>query len=346
MSRTAALPALHQREPEKLKQGSGYGNFHPLRSFRRNRAVRAAYARAFRMMQALGVSVTPVHLFFPVPDLNHLQPKTWPGGPGESLVDFDVEGQLARLKNWETYSPEWNFMEGDASEAFDFHIYNGFFEAVDAEVGYSILRSGKPKRVIEVGGGNTTKLLAVALRKNAAEGSPGELLTVEQKTDELPRCGIPGVSKVLQMRVQDLPPQFFDQLEAGDVLFLDSSHVVTLGSDVVYTILEILPRLHPGVLVHFHDIFMPAEYPQKFVMNNLCFWGEQYMLQAFLYGNRSYKILWSSSMMQLAHPGILRKIFPQWLGSFLRLPDHLKTFVPTFDGENVWPCSLWLEKQA
>ena len=211
---------------------------------------------------------------------------------------------------------------------------------------YSLVRERKPRRIIEVGGGNSTRLMAAALRKNAEADAPGELATIEPEPDSLLRSGFPGFSKLIRMRVQEMPPQYFEQLEAGDILFLDSSHVVALGSDVVYEILEILPRLKPGVLVHFHDIFMPAEYPEKFVKQNLCFWGEQYMLQAFLCGNRNFRIVWSSSMMQLAYPKILRDVFSRWQGSFRSMPEKVKTFAPSFDGENVWPCSLWIEKCA
>jgi predicted O-methyltransferase YrrM len=257
-------------------------------------------------------------------------------------VHYDLPSQLERLENWRKFAGEWNFER--PTENYSFHINNGFFETVDAEIAYSIVRERKPRRVIEVGGGNSTRLLATAIRKNAEEGSPGELLTVEPEPDELLEAGFPGLSQVIRSPVQDLPAQFFEQLEENDVLFLDSTHVVMLGSDVVYEILEILPRLKPGVLVHFHDIFMPAEYPQKFVMNNLCFWGEQYMLQAFLCGNQNFRVLWSGSMMQLAYPKQLRSAFPHWQGSYKHMPEHLKTFVPSFDGLNVWPCSFWMQR--
>jgi predicted O-methyltransferase YrrM len=258
------------------------------------------------------------------------------------VVDFDIPAQLGRLNEWHRYADEWNFTSAESGHQF--HLNNGFFETVDAEVAYSLVREQKPKRIIEIGGGNSTRLLAMALRRNGEESSPGELVTIEPDPDEQLRHGFPGLTRLFQMRVQEMPAKYFDQLEAGDILFLDSTHVVALGSDVVYEILEILPRLKPGVLVHFHDIFMPAEYPEKFVKQNLCFWGEQYMLQAFLCGNRNFRVMWASSMMQLAYPKILRGVFPQWQGSFKRMPERLKTFVPSFDGDNVWPCSLWLQR--
>lgn len=305
--------------------------------------LRAAYVRLFRAMQALGISVTPVHFYFPVPDLNRLHHRYWTSGPGASVVDFDLPSQLARLQSWTAYADEWSF-QGD--QDYEFRLNNGFFETVDAEVAYSIVRQAKPKHVIEVGGGNSTRLLATALRKNAEEGTAAELVTIEPHPDPVLERGFPGLLQLIRKPVQEVPPEFFDQLEAGDVLFLDSSHVVSLGSDVVYEVLEILPRLKPGVLVHFHDIFIPADYPRKFVMNNLCFWAEQYMVQAFLCGNQQFRVVWSSSMMQLSHRSVLRGVFKRWEGSYVHMPDDCKTFAPTYDGRNVWPCSLWIEKVA
>ena len=142
--------------------------------------------------------------------------------------------------------------------------------------------------------------------------------------------------------VQEVPLSLFRTLQANDVLFIDSTHVVSMDSDVLYECLRILPELAPGVLVHFHDIFTPFDYPKKFVMTNLCFWAEQYLLEAFLSFNSAYKVVWSSSAMQQFHPDVLRRTFPAWEGSFARMPAELKVFAPSMDGNNVWPCSFWI----
>jgi hypothetical protein len=136
----------------------------------------------------------------------------------------------------------------------------------------------------------------------------------------------------------------FRTLRADDILFIDSSHVVSMDSDVLYECLRILPEVAPGVLVHFHDVFTPLDYPEKFVKKNLCFWGEQYLLEAFLSFNTEFKVLWSASAMQQYHPDILQHAFPAWEGSFARMPEKLKVFVPTLDGKNVWPCSFWIAR--
>jgi hypothetical protein len=107
----------------------------------------------------------------------------------------------------------------------------------------------------------------------------------------------------------------------------------SMDSDVLYECLTILPQLAPGVLVHFHDILTPLDYPEKFVTKNLCFWGEQYLLEAFLSFNSSYEIVWSASAMQNSYPDVLRRAFPDWEGSFERMPAELNVFAPSLDAE-------------
>ena len=79
-------------------------------------------------------------------------------------------------------------------------------------------------------------------------------------------------------------------------------------------------------------------------MKNLCFWGEQYLLEAFLSFNSAFKVVWSSSAMQKFRPDVLRKAFPAWEGSFARMPEELRVFAPSLDDWNVWPCSFWIER--
>jgi hypothetical protein len=149
----------------------------------------------------------------------------------------------------------------------------------------------------------------------------------------------------MKTSVRDVPLEAFKSLQANDVLFIDSSHVVSIDSDVVFEILELLPLLASGVVVHFHDMFIPFDYPEKFVIGNLCFWGEQYLLQAFLMFNGNFETLWSGSAMQYYQHDLLEKAFPGWRGSYLRVPKTLTTFTPTLDGQNVWPCSLWIRRK-
>jgi hypothetical protein len=100
------------------------------------------------------------------------------------------------------------------------------------------------------------------------------------------------------------------------VLFIDSSHVSKVGGDVNFLFLEVLPRLRPGVIVHLHDVFLPAEYPRDWVVEKGRFWTEQYLLQAFLTFNDAWEILLANNYLGLEHAEALRTTFPTspWWG--------------------------------
>ncbi len=312
----------------------------------RSARVRSTLSSLFQAVQErLGVSVTPSHFYFPVPNLKSFQGKDWKACRPCTAVDFRFAEQIERLESdWLPFSSEWNFPETGSSDQHQFHFNNGFFERIDAEVAYALVRRHKPRRIIEIGSGNTTLVLAAALRRNAASGSPGELISIEPHPAPFLKDGLKGLTQLIEGQVQKVPLELFSTLRADDILFIDSSHVVSMDSDVLYECLRILPVLAPGVLVHFHDVFTPLDYPEKFVMTNLCFWGEQYLLEAFLAFNSAFKVVWSASAMQRFHPEVLRRAFPAWEGSFTRMPEELKVFAPTLDGANVWPCSFWISR--
>jgi len=312
----------------------------------RSARVRVTLSTLFQAVQGgLGVIVTPSHFYFPVPRLKEFESKNWRACRPCAGFDFRLQEQIERLnKELLPFAKEWTFPETANGDSHKFHFNNGFFERVDAEVAYSFVRQRKPKRVIEVGSGNTTLLLTSALRKNAEEGAPGEMMSIEPHPAPYLKDGVPGLKELIPLPVQQVPLEMFRSLEAGDILFIDSSHVVSIDSDVLHECLRILPELAPGVLIHFHDIFTPLDYPEKFVKTNLCFWGEQYMLEAFLSFNSAFRIAWSGSAMQQFRPEILREAFPGWEGSFTRMPSQLRVFAPTLDEKNVWPCSLWIER--
>jgi len=106
------------------------------------------------------------------------------------------------------------------------------------------------------------------------------------------------------------------QLAAGDILFIDSSHVVKTGGDVTYLFLEVPPRLRPGVIVHVHDVFLPQEFPRSWILDLHLFWTEQYLLQAFLTYNSDFEVLFASGYMGLQHRQDMQRTFPKspWWG--------------------------------
>lgn len=129
--------------------------------------------------------------------------------------------------------------------------------------------------------------------KNKEEdGNECELVAFEPYPNKVLKAGFPGLFKLIPSRIQDIALSKFTELKKNDFLFIDSTHTLKTGSDVQYEYLEILPRLNEGVIVHIHDIFLPAEYPKAWVLKDHRFWTEQYLLQAFLSFNSMFEILW------------------------------------------------------
>jgi hypothetical protein len=170
--------------------------------------------------------------------------------------------------------------------------------------------------VLEIGSGWSTLLSMRALEANRADGGGDQaarLTAIEPYPYAFVRDAVaarPDYAEMLDEQVQGLPLDMFCSLGEGDILFIDSSHVLRIGSDVQYEFLEILPRLRPGVLVHVHDIFLPGEYPRDWVLGpEHRFWNEQYLLQAYLIGNARAEVVWGSSWMHRRHPEALEKAF-------------------------------------
>ncbi|MGA8149333.1 MAG: class I SAM-dependent methyltransferase [Terriglobales bacterium] len=249
-----------------------------LQNLRENKLALGAMLAAFRALQGMGITVIPNHFYWPVPDLRELESRDWTSDPSPVSLDLNLDKQVELAREVvPQYQRDWSSPSGLASST-GYHYNNGFFETVDAEVAYSLVRHLKPARIIEVGGGSSTRVLAAALQANRASGhTDGELLTIEP----FPNPSLKGVTQLISARVQDVDLDLFLSLGDGDILFLDSSHVVSVGSDVVREYLEILPRLHKGVLIHVYDIFLPADYPRDAVLSKLCFWSEQYSVAGF-----------------------------------------------------------------
>jgi hypothetical protein len=310
-------------------------------------ASRRVAAKAFQALQFAGISVVPNHFYWPIPDVRGLPEEKWSSLSELIGIDLCLDRQLDEAtEHLQHFASELDFPMGKTGDPSEFHLKNGFFESVDAEVAYCTVRHQKPRFIIEIGSGYSTRLLASAARQNTNEGAPTELISIDPHPGKVVYNGLDGLEALIKQPVQDIPVDFFNLLGAGDILFLDSSHVVSINSDVNYEILEILPRLAKGVIVHFHDIFLPAEYPRKFVIENLCFWSEQYLLQAFLAFNCSFEVLWASSALQFARKQELESLFSSWPGSYQRLPTWMSQLVPTVDGRNTWPCSFWLRRRT
>lgn len=170
---------------------------------------------------------------------------------------------------------------------------NSQFSWLDSRTLFVLLQFVRPKRIIEVGSGFSSLLTADV--NNRFLANTASFTCIEPYPREFLRSPIPGLSELVESRVEFLPVSTFEQLQENDILFIDSSHVSKTGSDVNYLVFEILPRLKPGVLIHIHDIFLPNEYPKYWVLDEYRSWNEQYLIRALLMYSTAFKVYFGCS---------------------------------------------------
>jgi len=193
-----------------------------------------------------------------------------------------------------------------------FPLKNDYFTTPDAEILYAIVQLYRPAKIVEVGSGYSTQLFRQAI---ADAGAKSHLTSI----DPDPRQDIVQYSDtVLRERVETLTDiSLFEQLQKNDVLFIDSSHIVKIGNDVTWVALSVVPQLASGVLIQFHDIFLPYEYPREWMVENRWNWTEQYLVQALLTGNDSLAVLWPGYYLQRTWPNFAAE-FKHWRNSTAR----------------------------
>lgn len=301
----------------------------------------------FLILQSLGFHLTRNHFYEPIPDTRQLKEKLWMQ-PHEIVgIDMNLTKQSVMLKEvFPKYINECKFSHKKTKIPYEFNFENEFFNALDAEILHCMVRHFKPKRIVEIGAGFSTLVSARAsLMNKEVDGFTTELQCIEPYPNKTILEGFAGLSKLIQKPLQNIELSFFEKLDENDILFIDSSHVVKIGGDVIYEYLEILPRLRPGVIVHIHDIFFPDEYPKQWVLKEHKFWTEQYLLQAFLTFNTSFEVIWASSYMSLTNKELLENVIPSWRDSYKRMNKKLQKTYLTRDKQNVWPVSFWIKRK-
>lgn len=223
-------------------------------------------------------------------------------------IDLDVEGQLRLLQSL-TYSAELLDLPKTKTAGSGFYLDNNAFVAGDAEYWYQIIRARKPKRLIEIGSGFSTLLAIEAIKMNEAEIPSYSCQHTCIEPYEMPWLESSG-AHVLRRNVEEIDPLYFQQLETGDILFIDSSHVIRPQGDVLFEYLELLPSLQPGVIVHIHDIFSPKNYLAPWLQQNVKFWNEQYLLEAFLTHNKHWRVIGALNYLRHHHFDELQKVSP------------------------------------
>lgn len=252
----------------------------------------------------------PGHYYSPIvsiEDIKKRESTIWKGKAVDGIIgiDLNTENQLALVEEYKRYYNDLPF-EDHKKEGIRYFYTNPHYSYTDAIFLYATIRHFKPKQIIEVGSGFSS---AVMLDTNELFFSNDIKLTfIEPYTKRLKSLikdsDAANVS-IIEKRVQDVPKETFLKLNAGDVLFIDSTHVVKTGSDVSYLFLEILPILKSGVFIHIHDIFYPFEYPKQWVYMGRN-WNEDYFLKAFLLHNQDFEIMLFSHYLDVHHNTVFK----------------------------------------
>jgi predicted O-methyltransferase YrrM len=215
-------------------------------------------------------------------------------------IDLNVEGQLDLLQKF-TYCEELNqFPVLKGNRTNQYYYLNDSYGPGDGEYLYNMIRCFQPKQFIEVGSGNSTLMAINAIKKNQQIDPNYYCKHICLEPFEQPWLEELGVS-VRREKVEKINIGIFKNLEANDILFIDSSHIIRPQGDVLHEYLTILPLLKPGVIIHIHDIFTPKDYPEKWIIENHRFWNEQYILEAFLSFNRSFEIIGALNYLKHNH---------------------------------------------
>jgi hypothetical protein len=228
----------------------------------------------------------------------------WPGGtPTLAGIDFNPVSHQHILDHWfPRHMSGYDYPETRSMQepVHLFYTCNSQFSWLDSRTLYVLLNELRPRRMIELGSGFSSLLSADVNHRRL--GNACHFTCIEPYPRDFLRTGIPGISELVVEKVQDVPLRLYDSLQAGDILFIDTSHVSKTGSDVNHLYFEVIPRLHPGVLVHVHDIFLPHEYPREWVLDENRSWNEQYLLRALLMYSPRFRVLFGCNYAYSAFP--------------------------------------------
>jgi len=224
-------------------------------------------------------------------------------------VEINKESQFRLLQEFSEFYKDLPFPEKKKPK-YRYYYNNDFFYYSDAVFLYCFLRKNKPKRIIEIGSGFSSA--AVLDTVDHIDGYNPDIHIIDphfQRLDSLLKDKDRSKIRIINKRIQEVPADIMFSLEEGDLLFIDSSHVIKSGSDLHKIMFEILPFLSSGVYVHFHDIFYPFEYPLEWLQKGI-FWNESYFVHAFLSYNSEWKIYFFSSYVEFSFDDFIKKNMP------------------------------------
>jgi predicted O-methyltransferase YrrM len=280
-----------------------------------------------RGADVLGFDLVRQHFYSPIPDWRRVPEAAWTRPSPLRGVRWDLDAQLAALEDLAQWLAEFSAPRAAPDGDVAYHYDNGFFSGVDADVLHAMIRRHRPRRVVELGSGFSSLVIAGALARNRADGHDGCHDVFDPYARPDLQDAIRRGSELHLVSATDVAEEVFTSLGPGDVLFVDTTHTVKLASDVNAIVLDVLPLLQPGVLVHFHDVFLPYEYPRAWFEELEVYWAEQYLLQAFLAFNDAWEVV-------LGVHALVRE-----------RPERVRALVPGFAAGR-HPGSFWLRRSA
>ena len=239
----------------------------------------------------------------PVPDTRELYSAGSEVAGARLALNLDLESQLGIVAKISAYSAELANIPEKTQEG-RFHWRNPAFGPYDAATYYCMARHFQPRRIIEIGAGYSSLIAVEAAGRNGAT----EITCVDPYPHDFLKSSVS--VKLLPKQIQSVELGTFTNLQDGDFLFVDSSHMSKIGSDMNDIIFRILPAVSNGVLIHFHDIFLPFDYPANWVKKRGIFYNEQYLLLALLMFNPCFEVVLANQFLCRTSGDELRRAFP------------------------------------
>lgn len=224
-------------------------------------------------------------------------------------IDLNKPGQFELLTTFQAFYDDLPFPEKRNQECRYYYDQDGFCYA-DAIFLYSFLRHANPRRIIEVGSGFSSAVMLDTVERFFPQRP--EMTFIDPYPDRLRgllKTHDAGTTRIIERKVQQVPMDTFSSLHAGDLLFIDSTHVIKCGSDVQFLMFQVLPQLPTGVFVHFHDVFYPFEYPAEWLLKGV-YWNEAYFLRAFLSYNSAWEVIFFNTYVATVFKDFLLEKMP------------------------------------
>lgn len=271
----------------------------------------------------------PGHFYSPIPSREEVRESADRifSDSGVLDVELNIDKQFQLLETFKTIRSDfpYDFINAKESEKLRYRFTRRpQYRYSDVMFLYHVIRHLEPQQIVEVGSGASSAVMLdvndlffnSSIEFTFIEPYPERLYGFLKEQDR-------SNTRIITKKVQDVSMDVFQALKENDILFIDSSHVSKVGSDVNHLIFNVLPRINKGVWIHFHDIFYPFELPRHWILQNSRFWNESYLLRAFLMNNDAYEIMLFNTM--------LHKKFRNWFEN--EMPECL---IDEADSGSIW----------